>query len=294
MDVMLRPPGPDQIVVSDGDAPMRPGIRFDGVLMQAVMGPLDIHRAQQALVRQQALNAPVKLAVSTGGTASLIAEVPSGGDGPWCKEQVGRALREGWAWFEEARNGSPEAAPAADLPSDVEKILAELECTWTVDGAGTYRVHGLDIPSVLLIECLAGETVRVSYPATAIRVATAGACSAMAYFALEANARLRFARVSVAPAGGADDVVNVGWDAMLFAGRFADRWLAEAVAAVSVAHAETARAMRALATDAVASAYLQARDPRCRINGSAQTRRANGKTQWERSDNPPARPPAEQ
>lgn len=264
-------------LAADREAPASPIMRFDGVLMHAILAPLDMHRAQEALVRQQALDAPAKLAVSPDGTAIFVAEVPANDNDIWCTEQMRRASEAGRAWFDQRTNGAPKVAPSSAMTSDVEKVLTELECTWTVGDAGTYRVHGLDIPSVLLIELLAGDTFRVSYPTTAIRAAVPASREAMALFALEANARLRFARMSIAPAAAALDVVHVGWDAMVFGGRYGDHWLAEAVAAVSVAHAETSRVVRALASDCVARSYLQARDPRYRANGEVRRPRVNGK-----------------
>jgi hypothetical protein len=74
---------------------------------------------------------------------------------------------------------------------------------------------------------------------------------------LEANARVRLARIGVIPSG--EGSARVTWDAVASPGVALEQALPAAVEAVVGAHAATRRELRALSHGAVARAYLDAR-----------------------------------
>ncbi len=258
-----------------------PRRRADGVVAEALTGPLDLDRAVARLGDQPALGVPAKLALLPGGRTVLCAEIPqavAGSDG--ADPRLDAVLAVAWGWLHgrvtplPAGNGTPgdddrlatarpQAADArrsgAGQPSHaLETALAVLGWASRPEGGG-YVVRTGERAPALRIELLGTDWLRVSRDPLPMRVPTRQVAEATALFALEASARLRLARVAVRAAG---DVVHVSWDAVVGVGDGLASWLGEAAEALGVAHDETMRALRALTVMEVAAAYLRMCDPR--------------------------------
>ncbi len=270
----------------------RPVRRRDAIVESATVGPIALADAVSGLARQTALMAPVKLALAADGTAVLLAEAPVGafvGAESWAT--LDAALSTAWDWLHadagvaaretahDRRRGAQAiraveggASPVPGIPiadARIPELLRAAGWEWAVEGAG-YRVRLAGEAATLRVMPLAGRGLRVWAEAVPIRVASDASAQALSLFALDVNARLRLARVSVAIT---DDVARVGWDAVLWGGEAAGPpgpWFNDAVEAVVGAHADTARAARAVASREVATAYLRARDPRARASTSAE------------------------
>jgi hypothetical protein len=270
----------------------RPVRRRDAIVESATVGPIALGEACSSLARQSALMAPVKLAMGADGMAALLAETPAGafaGAEVWAA--LDAALSTAWDWLQadagvdareavhDRRSGAQTiravaagASPASGEPladARIPELLRAAGWEWAVEEIG-YRVRLVGEAPTLRVTPLAGDGLRVAVEAVPIRVASDASAQALSLFALDVNARLRLARVSVAIA---DDVARVGWDAVLWGGEGAGPsadWLNDAVEAVVGAHADTARAARAVASREVATAYLRARDPRVRVSTSAE------------------------
>jgi hypothetical protein len=263
------------IVVPPMPVPRR---RADGVVAEALVGPVDLDLALMMLGDEPALGVPAKLALLPVGHAVLWAEIPqvaagAEGDDPL----LDGTLATAWRWLHglpplPARNAEaredgklaatrPDGADArrtgAGRPSQaLENALGVQGWQWRLED-GVYRVRTDGRGAALRIEGSGAEWLRVSREELPMRAPTRQVAKALALFALEASARLRLARVTVRADG---EVVRAGWDAIVGAGGGLASWLAEAVEALEVAHEETARALRALARVEVAAAYLRMRE----------------------------------
>lgn len=211
--------------------------------------------AEAALARQPALMAPVKLASAASGETELRAEILRG-RGVDAEGLARAALRRAEAWLVDDR---PEGAPDAFENEAIAAALGELPKAWAWEPRGEGAVQ-VDVHAF-------GTRVRVSVQATAggahVSLDSAeparhpDARRALARYALEANFRLRLARIGVAPGG--DEAVRITWDAVVGPGVGLERALPAAVTAVVGAHAATRRALRALTHASVAQTYLDAR-----------------------------------
>jgi hypothetical protein len=233
------------------------------MLIAAALGPLPLEDALTGLARQTDLAAPVKFTLSARGEPQLVAEIARTGDHARCERQAYAALDAALQWLGREIDGNRRAeAECWPLPSDLRETVAALGWTGEDTSSGCVRiaVSGDGIAGRVLAKPLGDGGVQLALPLAAIRVADAQGARALALFALEANARLRLARLSVTAA--VDGIVRAMWDIVLTAEVPLAHWLESAVEALTVAKAETDRALRALGGTSVAKAYLNARDPR--------------------------------
>ncbi len=236
------------------------GVRVqpEGGMLVATLGCPGL-APETALARQPELLAPVKLAAAAGGGAELRAELlrARGVD----TEALARsALERAGVWL--AGDGGPVADVEAVDAEEVAAGLAELPRAWAWEprGADGFHVHAtaFGTSARIVVEARAGTArafVRSAVPATGLETR-----AALVHFALEANARLRLARIGVA--ADDDGTARLTWDAVASPGVALERALPAAVEAVAGAHAATRRALRALSHAAVARIYLDARAPR--------------------------------
>jgi hypothetical protein len=232
---------------------LRRRIEADSWLVRAA-SPLTSTAAFEGLARQPALGAPAKVAWSAGDGFELVAEASHGGSRRDAEEEVCGALDDALHWF---ANGGGTSTRATSTPS---AALIEI-----LQGAGCFvRPAAADacFVDVNLGGCayraLVGERadarVQVSFPATTVRVEGERSLQAAALFALEANHRLRLARVSTTSLSS--DRLRVVWDVVLNGGPCLMRRFPDALEALVVAREETSRALRMLRSHDVAGAYL--------------------------------------
>jgi len=234
---------------------MRLDFRPETTLLTARLGPLPTDRALERITDLARLRAPAKLVLRTGGEAGLLAEIPRAIAPERAEACVRTALDDATRWLDDpvdpawapdpaqaAKTGLAEAA--ADLPGS---LVSRPDSSLRVDAPGGARLH-LDVD--------ANGTTRVACE-QALEVVSAEPARALSRFALETNGRLRLARLAVAWDRSA--VVTLTWDALLPAGLPLGRTLSDAAQAVSAAWAATHRALRLLASEPLASEFLQLR-----------------------------------
>lgn len=207
--------------------------------------------ARRALARQAGVEAPVKLALAKDGRLELRAEVLRRGGRDAAKLARG-ALDAGRAWLVGAAPRHPGATPPRD---ELAGGLDELPATWAweSDDQDGFHVHAsaAGAPLRLAVRSLPGGaqvTVR-----SAVLAGGDASRTALLHFALESNARLRLARLSLS--AEADGPIAVSWEAVVPADALC-RDLRDAALAVVGANVATAQSLRALGEDAVARHYL--------------------------------------
>lgn len=214
-----------------------------------------------ALARQSELPAPAKLALGPDGGPELRAEVlrDRGVDAP---KRARGAIDSARLWLNAGRSDvagpGPEGLEAAET-LDPEALLAGLgelprAWAWEPRDEGGFHVHATAFgASVRLVVEEAGGAVRAivrsALPAPGERSA-----AALANFALDANRRLRLARIGLGARPG--DALPVSWDAVASPGAPLERAVPAMVEAVVFAHAATRLSLRALCQEAVAQTYL--------------------------------------
>ena len=259
-------------------------VRRDGIVAAAALEVQPLEASLRNLGRQAALAAPAKLALSRARAPVILAEAPAWAEGDRIVATIRMSLAMGLQWLNrnEASAEPVDVVPGKETqdPGEscirwIDEALGAIACTWERVDPWAYRVRTASAATAARIEPIAGVTaVRVRHDARPLRAPTPDVERALGLFALEANARFRFARLSVGRPershdGPARDVVSATWDAVVLPGPAGVRWLAEALDALEAADAETRRGLRALTNAAVAEAYLVARDPRRRGRGVA-------------------------
>ena len=228
-------------------------VESEGRIVLARWGPLD-PAAPDAIARQAELLAPAKLALSSHGEPELLAEVlrTSEADAP---KLARNALDVARAWLD----GEAPSLPESDQ-DDLASALAELPAAWVWERSegDDYRVHATAF----------GESVRLAVSAvaggaqviarSALATSELATRPALLRFALDANRRLRLARIGLTDLD--DETTAVTWDAVTPAGLDLSRALPVAVEAVVRGHAATRRSLRALCHAPVARAYLDSRE----------------------------------
>lgn len=255
-------PYPVAPAVSDGrprygdDPVARPRIEADSLLVRA-SAPLSAQAAFAGLARQPMLGVAAKLVWSASQGFELMAEVPREENLREAEKEAGGALDDALAWLANGdtsgRNGTlPPSSSVIETLNGAECIVrstASDACFVDANlGGSVYR---------LLVGEYSDARVRLSFPATTVRVEDERTRHATALFALEANRRLRLARVSVTPL--ASDRTRLVCDVVVANGASLPRRLPDALEALVVFRDETARALRMLRSHDVADAYLAAR-----------------------------------
>jgi len=232
--------------------------------------------AVSALARQSLLEWPIKLSLSPGSKPALLAELVDDrrdGDDDRRYDLAGM-LEQGQAWLASAlpdsgRRDRGQGLSGGDAASvelgEVGEALDSLGWQASDSGGGSWLVQeakGATALSALtpggrgLLRVGANGFVCFSQPPALIRVAAEHCSLALALLALETNERLQLARSSVdAPTDG--DGLRVWWQAVLPIDERLAGMLEQALAASWVAREATLAAYRALATPALARAYLQ-------------------------------------
>ena len=241
--------------------PVRPQPCADPLLVAAVLAPLPLDLAIDGLARLDELPLPAKLVLGEDGRAAMVVEVPREGGRPDPERWVLELLDAALAWLSgDAGRGDVEALQEyASGEHRIEEVIGGLGWRCESAGQGTLSIES-EVDGIgcrLRIQPLAGGAIRILRPATSIRAAGSLGALAMALFALEANRRLRLARLTLAIGGR--DVVRVGWDTVLPPETRSERHLVEAVESLALAHGVTNRALRALGTRVVAEAYIATR-----------------------------------
>jgi len=249
-------------------AALSPRLRCEPKLVIGSVGPLPLDAGLAALSIQADLPVPVKLAMAPHGV-DLVAEIPRGGGDPLRGETVAlAALDTAWRWLAHRGGGAP-CAPSAVTVDAAWWADSMKRIGWTAEPLqGDDEWIHVRHPAVswrLLARPLGARTLQLTAGPVGVRRAGARAARAMMLLALEANARLRLARVSVRRHD--DSVAEASWDVVLAAPDEPEEWLDAAVEALVIARGETERALRALAAEAVHDAYLRARDHDARNGG---------------------------
>jgi hypothetical protein len=238
----------------EGNGPLpRPRTEADSLILRASV-PLASTAAFAGLARQPKLGVPAKVAWSGKGGFELVAEVPREGSLRDAEEGVRAVLDDALAWFANGLGAGTNGTSAPSAP--LVDVLEGAGCFVRPGGAGACFVDAnLGGTSY---RALVGERpdarVQVSLPATTLRVEGECPLHAAAIFALEANYRLRLARVGTTLL--TSDRLRVVWDVVVNGGPCLSRRFPDALEALVVAREETLRALRMLCSHDVAAAYL--------------------------------------
>jgi hypothetical protein len=231
-------------------------LRFerDGDVLIAVR-PGRIRDVWQALARLDGLPLPIKLSEGRDGAAELRAELLCG-PGVDAESAARLALEAGAAWL---AGEVVSALPVGGEPDSdsISAGLAELPAAWAWEdeGGGAFRVHATSFGVSARVNGEVRDGAIVASIRSAVPAEDLPVRAALLRLALEANRRLRLARVGVSFAGGTAALV---WDAIASPGLAVDRSLPISVQAVVGAHALTRRLFRALSDPVVALGYLDA------------------------------------
>ena len=273
--------------------PIAGPVQADEHGLRAALAPLDPSTAAEALALQGSWSVPARVVTWRGGSgpggahAGVVAEIPRVRGAAAPESIVSNALEEALAQLSgEARSTGPVSAacePDEARRESIETGLAELHWCFARIEDGSYRVNAFESTSLarragrgapggvsqpilqLRVEALAGnDTVSASGRAgpRGERITSKGAVAyeaphclrALTLLALDANRRLRFARITVASAGAA--VARIEWDAVLPAELPPAQALPVLVEAVACARAATEPALSALADAGLARAWL--------------------------------------
>jgi hypothetical protein len=229
----------------------------DPVVFLSRVLPVPETLAESSLPRQPGLPWPAKLVRFESGDVGLLGEVPRLVE-PSAGAGLARQAVEGArAWLDAAEAPGGTMGPGW-TEAELVELLAEAPFPWRLLEDGQCR---LDVA----LDGVVGRVELGRLTAGGLRLCARGAVGvgegrsflAQTRYALEANSRLRVARVSVGSGGGA--AAWVAWDAVLPPELPLEAALREGVGAVATARASTEAALRALATPAIAEAYLALR-----------------------------------
>ncbi len=255
-------------------------LHLEPTLIAMITQPLPLDSVRMGLPHQlDYFIAPVKFALTAEGSGCAIAEIARVADPHDCEKLAGQALDglESWIdrgcpangearWDRESPVIARDTADAVDL--EIARSLDEIGWSWEAIGEASYRVHattGSSSIGRLKIDRIGSSALRVSSEST-VRVNDVVAKEALAHFALEANRRLRIARLTVADAD--DEAMTLVWDAIAPAVLPVSAVLPRLVEAVAFARAETSLVLVALADERIANVYLDHRFPMQSKSGS--------------------------
>ncbi len=254
-------------------------VHLEPTLVAVTTQPLPFDTARVGLSHQLDFIAPVKFGLTAEGTGCAIAEIARVADPHDCEKLAGQALDGLESWIDRGCPANGEArwdgespviardtADAADL--EITGSLDKIGWSWEAVGEASYRVHATtDSGSIgrLEIDRIGSNALRVSSVST-VRVSDVVAKEALAHFALEANRRLRIARLTVPDTD--DEAMQLVWDAVAPAELPVSAILPRLIEAVAFARAETSLALVALADECIANVYLDHRFPVRNKSGS--------------------------
>ena len=251
-----------------------PSVHVESTVVIASGGAVPREAAAIVVFHQAALPAPAKLALSGNGAAYLLAEVARVEDLSACVDRVLDAFELGvapllraapWGDSSPAGGSHAEQYSAAD---DVELTqgLDALPWSWQANDDGSLRVFaevrdGARAQAAhVRVERLSGTGVLRAAASLTLRLHAPHTRDALARFALEANARLRLARLSLAD-GSEGDGAAARWicDAVVPTGAPTARAAVAAIEAVAFARVATGRSATALTDPDVAAGFLSLR-----------------------------------
>ena len=230
--------------------------RLEGGALCARLGPLPIAAALDGLSRQSQLSAPAKFALSQKGSAELQTEIPLLAERRLCEKLADAAL-DAALLMTQADDMPLDEGELAIGPSEVEGALVELPWGFRQTDANRYQIDAAPAVDHAMRVSLVGtaNNLRAS-TRTSLRSNSQEAYLALRYFALESNARLRLARISVAER---EDGASIVWDAAVPSQLPAAGAVPAIVEAVVYAQMLTRRSFSALSDARVAAAYLRER-----------------------------------
>lgn len=225
-------------------------LEIETAICVARVGPLP-SSALSAFGRQFVCRAPVKLARAADGQPELRAEV---------LRRMGRdaaklardALDAGQLWLAGGAPRHPGAQPELDeLAGGLEELPPAW--AWEPDEEDGFHVHATGFGASVRLGVRAFPGGAQVVARSVLPAQQAESSRALVQFALDANRRLRLARLSVDCEAGRPTAVC--WDAVVPADALG-RDLPAAVEAVTAAYAATQLALRALCQETVAVSYL--------------------------------------
>jgi hypothetical protein len=238
------------------EAVLRARIEADSLTVR-VSSPIASQAAFAGLGFQPTLGSPAKLAWGAKHGFELMAEVSREGNLHDAEQEARGALDDAMAWL---GNGIAATVGPSMPGARLVEILKGLGCAVrpASNAACFADVRlGSSIHRILVGE-MPDTSARLSFPAAILRVEAEEVRYAVELFALEANCRLRLARVSATPV--ASDRMRLTWDVVVSGGSRLARRLPDAFEALVIARDETARPLRILRSPHVAEAYLAARE----------------------------------
>jgi hypothetical protein len=237
----------------------RTTLRIEPDLVAVTLSPLPQRVVRRSLQRQETLAAPAKLGLDARGAGLLLAEVALAGDPSASQAGARDALAEAEAWLHgTAAVPRLERAEVHEAGS-IEAALERLAWPWGSGADGGYQVDVTDPGLDCRVHVRPGpHGLCVSATELPLAPRSLRSFRALQTYALSANARLRFARVSLR---GAAESPSARVEAWLLAGTPADPALADLIEAVVAARAETLRPLRALCHPDLASRYAALRGP---------------------------------
>lgn len=233
-------------------------LAHDPVVFLSSVLPVPEQRAESALPRQPGLPWSAKLVRSESGQVGLVGEVPRLVESCVGAALAREAVERARAWLDEAEPDPGATSSEGFAAEELEELLGEIRHPWRLLDDGACRLdvaHGGVVGRMELRRARAGGLWLCGRGA--VGVGDGRSFLAQTRYALEANGRLRVARVSVGTGGGS--AAWVVWDVVLPPELPREAALREGVGAVAAARASTEAALRALATPAIADAYLSLR-----------------------------------
>jgi hypothetical protein len=230
----------------------------DPVVFLSGVLPVPQQLAESALARQPGLPWPAKLVRCESGEVGLVGEVPRLVEPRAGAAIVRRAVEAARVWLDAAEPDPAATSSDAWTAEELEDLLDETAYPWQLleDGACRLDVTHDGVVGRMELRRVTAGGLRLCGRG-AVGVGDGRSFLAQTRYALEANSRLRLARVSVGSGGGS--AAWVVWDVVLPGEVPLEAALREGVGAVATARAVTEAALRALATPAVAEAYLALR-----------------------------------
>jgi hypothetical protein len=250
--------------------------RMDTGALCARVGPVPLEAALSGVAWQTDLVAPAKFAISrishNDATAEIHAEIPDVAPRSVCEKLADAAIDA--AIVGPVESGPADPSQTAFSDEEIESALSQLAWGFRQRDAGIYQIDAAPAPghALRVIFTAQGAALRAS-TATSVRAGTPEAQRALAYFALESNARLRLARISVREKiGDGKSGADIVWDAVA-PGTLPAGAIVPIVEAVVYAQLYTRRSLSVLANPRVAAAYLRDR-PAPRAGESARAAKA--------------------
>ncbi|MCP5040855.1 MAG: hypothetical protein GY944_07475 [bacterium] len=233
----------------------------EGAVHRLSAGPVSLEQAGAALALQHSLNAPARFAVDPVGEAYVCAELPKLLPRAESLKLAGEALDTALPLLDEGGRAAHRVQAPASSPD--MNVVAQLEAGLDASPWTARRREGAAFDLYVSLHC--GDAVRVALTTrgqvvraeaqTLLHASGDQALAALTCFALEANGRLRLARLGVVRNTRGE--LAVRWQAVLPVGLPVAHGVALLVEAVAHAQSATRRAVVALCSEDIATRYLR-------------------------------------